>query len=66
MRRNRLADLVTRWVAEAGLATTLTELSIPDSGIEQFANDALKQWTGTFNPIPLDLDLTRQLYRSVG
>jgi len=61
----RLASMVTQWLREAGLATSLDELSIPTSGIERFVEDALKQWTGTFNPIPLDADRTRQLYRSV-
>jgi len=62
----RLARLVTDWVRMAGLATSLSELSIPNSGIEAFVDDALRQWTGTFNPIPLDSDRTRQLYHSVG
>ncbi len=61
----RLAVIVKGWLREAGLATSLDELSIPASGIERFVEDALKQWTGTFNPVPLDADLTRQLYRSV-
>ena len=62
----RLADMVTQWVSSAGLATSLGELSIPESKIESFIDDALQQWTGTFNPVPLDFDRTRQLYRSVG
>ena len=61
----RLAAMVTQWLREAGLKTSLDELSIPESGIERFVEDALKQWTGTFNPIPLDVSRTRQLYRSV-
>jgi alcohol dehydrogenase len=61
----RLADMVVNWMREAGLATSLDELSIPEAGIDAFVEDALKQWTGTFNPIPLDADRTRQLYRSV-
>ena len=61
----RLAGMVTQWLREAGLATTFDELSIPTSGIEAIVEDALKQWTGTFNPIPLDADRTRNLYRSV-
>ncbi len=60
-----LARLVTTWLREAGLATSFDELSIPQSGIDTFVEDALKQWTGTFNPVPLDADRTRQLYRSV-
>ena len=61
----RLAEMVVNWMREAGLATSLDELSIPETGIDVFVEDALKQWTGTFNPIPLDADRTRQLYRSV-
>ena len=61
----RLADLVIHWLREAGLATSLDELSIPASGIDTFVEDALKQWTGTFNPVPLDPDRTRDLYHSV-
>ncbi len=62
---DRLADMVVHWMREAGLATSLDELSIPETGIDLFVEDALKQWTGTFNPIPLDADRTRNLYRSV-
>ncbi len=61
----RLAELVIHWLREAGLATSLDELSIPASGIDLFVEDALKQWTGTFNPVPLDPDRTRGLYDSV-
>ncbi|TWU02305.1 iron-containing alcohol dehydrogenase [Stieleria varia] len=62
---DRLAELIVQWLKEAGMATSLGELSIPSSGIDVFVEEALKQWTGTFNPIPLDADRTRQLYRSV-
>ncbi len=61
----RLASMVTQWLRAAGLATSLDELSIPASGIDVFVEEAMKQWTGTFNPVPLDPDRTRQLYRSV-
>jgi alcohol dehydrogenase len=61
----RLAAMVTSWLREAGLATSFDELSIPTSGIDAFVEDALRQWTGTFNPIPLDAARTRQLYGSV-
>lgn len=61
----RLAEMVTGWLREAGLATSFDELAIPAAGIEAIVEDALKQWTGTFNPVPLDADRTRQLYRSV-
>lgn len=60
-----LADWVTEWLRQAGLATSLSELAIPTTGINDFVRDALKQWTGTFNPIPLDEESTRSLYESV-
>ncbi|MGB7329267.1 MAG: iron-containing alcohol dehydrogenase [Rubripirellula sp.] len=61
----RLASLVTCWLREAGLATSLEELSIAESAIDVMAEDALKQWTGTFNPLPLDAQRSLELYRSV-
>jgi alcohol dehydrogenase len=61
----RLASMVTQWLREAGLATSLNALQIPASGIESFVEEALQQWTGTFNPVPLDRERAEQLYRSV-
>ncbi|MCC9599287.1 iron-containing alcohol dehydrogenase [Stieleria sp. JC731] len=61
----RLAAMVTDWLQEAGLATSLNALQIPASGIESFVEEALQQWTGNFNPIPLDRQNAEQLYRSV-
>jgi alcohol dehydrogenase len=61
----RLATAVTAWLRQAGLATTLRELAIPAASIDDCVEDALKQWTGTFNPVPLDAERTRGLYRSV-
>lgn len=62
---DRLAEMVEDWMRAAGLATSLDELSIPSSDIGMFVDDALEQWTGTFNPIPLDEDSVRMLYREV-
>ncbi len=62
---DRLAEMVGGWVRSAGLATSLSELSIPTSEIEVFVEDALQQWTGTFNPIALNAESVRGLYRQV-
>ncbi|TWU63028.1 NAD-dependent methanol dehydrogenase [Crateriforma conspicua] len=62
---DRLADLVQQWVRRAGLATNLADLAIPSGQIDEFADDALRQWTGTFNPIALDADNVRSLYLDV-
>jgi alcohol dehydrogenase len=61
----RLAGLVTQWLEQAGLATSLKALQIPASGIEHFVEEALQQWTGTFNPVPLDKPTAERLYQSV-
>ncbi|MDA8745498.1 iron-containing alcohol dehydrogenase [Rubripirellula amarantea] len=60
-----LATQVTRWLELAGLATTLTQLDIQESSIEAMAQDALQQWTGTFNPVSLTSERVTELYRSV-
>ncbi len=61
----RLATLVEGWLRDAGLATVLDDLAIPAADIDALVQDALQQWTGTFNPLPLDADRTRALYHSV-
>lgn len=47
----RLANVVTDWVKLAGLHTTIQPLGIAATNIVDLAIDAMKQWTGTFNPI---------------
>jgi alcohol dehydrogenase len=47
----RLADMVTGWVKQAGLHTKIEPLGIASANIVDLAIDAMKQWTGTFNPI---------------
>ncbi len=61
----RLAERVTEWLRQAGLATSMAELSIPTGDLDELAKDAMKQWTGTFNPITLSESVTRELYQSV-
>ncbi len=61
----RLAELIESWLRQAGLATSLAELQINGETIEQLCEDALKQWTGTFNPVPLDLQRAQSLYEEV-
>ncbi len=61
----RLAQMLTQWMKRAGLATSLKELAIPATEIDLWVEDALQQWTGTFNPIPLDSTRVRGLYEAV-
>lgn len=62
---DRLADRVEHWVRSAGLAVSLSELSISASEMDRLTEDALEQWTGTFNPIALNAESVRGLYRQV-
>ena len=58
-----LADLVSRFVKMAGLKTKLAELNVTEEHFVDMAADAAQQWTGTFNPVPVDVDSLLQLYR---
>ncbi len=62
---DQLAEHVVQWLNQAGLATSLSQLSIPVNDFSSLAKEALAQWTGTFNPVALDEAVTRQLYQSV-
>lgn len=58
----RLARMVTDWLGMAQLASSLDDLAIPRDAYPQLASDAMRQWTGTFNPIALSEPIVRQLY----
>lgn len=58
-----LARFVQHLVALAGLETELGALKIPIGSLEQLAEDATQQWTGTFNPRKLSQQDFFQLYR---
>ena len=45
-----IARFVEQLVREAGLAMRLSELEVDRDRLPQLASDALKQWTGEFNP----------------
>ena len=57
-----LADYVQQLAASAGLHTLLTDCGVTEHDVQQLAVDATKQWTGTFNPCPLQEGDFRQLY----
>lgn len=62
----RLAGLVTGWLAQAGLPTTLEECGVEPNRLTELANEAAKQWTASFNPRPITaadfVDLYREAY----
>jgi alcohol dehydrogenase len=58
-----LAAFVQHLVRLSGLKTDLNGMGIPAEAVNQLAQDATKQWTGTFNPRAVGLDEFQQLYR---
>ncbi len=59
-----LSDYLTQLLERAELATKLEQLSVPASNLPQLAKDAADQWTGTFNPRPVDPANLQALYEA--
>ncbi len=59
----RLAGLLDHLLRQAELATRLQALPVPRDALPQLAQDAAKQWTGRFNPRPVDARVLEELYR---
>ena len=57
-----LADAVQQFVRAAGLATQLNELGVEREKLGQLAGEAAKQWTGNFNPRPVDAESLLGIY----
>jgi len=62
---DRLADIIESFLHDAGLKRSFEQLNIPEDQIPILAQDALGQWTGTFNPVPLDHQNVQSLYHDV-
>jgi alcohol dehydrogenase class IV len=57
-----LSDHLYQLARAGGLPATLRELGVNESDLPALAADAATQWTGTFNPRPLDETAARLLY----
>ena len=57
-----LADYLAELVAMAGLAGRISECGVPREVLPKLAADAARQWTGTFNPRPVDEASLLKLY----
>lgn len=62
---DRLAERIRGLLRQAGLAVSLADLQVPEQVIPALSQEALQQWTGHFNPIPLDLQRAESLYAAV-
>lgn len=58
-----LAEHVKTLVASAGLPTNLTQCNVNSDLIPTLAQEAVKQWTGNFNPRPVDVDSLKEMYQ---
>ena len=58
----QLARYLTAVVKDWGLPTSLEECHVRTDLIPTMADEAAKQWTGTFNPRPVDVSSLRELY----
>jgi len=58
-----LARCLTGWVQSAGCPTALKACGVDRDRLPQLARDAAQQWTGTFNPRPVDAVQLEELYR---
>ena len=57
-----LADFVRWMVAESGSPTSLSECNVDPNLFDQMSQEAAAQWTGNFNPRPVDADSLKELY----
>ena len=57
-----LAEYVCSLVSASKSPTTLAECGIDQSLIPTMAQEATSQWTGNFNPRPVDADCLKELY----
>lgn len=61
---DRIAGLVRELTRMARLPTNLTECGVDRSLLPRMAEEAAQQWTGTFNPRPVDAASLLQLYEA--
>jgi alcohol dehydrogenase len=59
----KLAEFISKLVKKAGGPTTLRECGVEATALTDLAELAAKQWTGNFNPRPVDEASLEELYR---
>ena len=60
---DRLAEYIVSMIQAVGAPTTLNECNVDPSLFPTLAQEAAKQWTGNFNPRPVDAESLEELYR---
>ncbi len=59
----QLASWLTETLRKANLSSKLSQLGIAGTAVGDLATAAAKQWTGSFNPRPVDAQSLGKLYR---
>lgn len=59
-----LAETLTEFCFHVGLETKLSKIGVKQEQLPQLAAAAAKQWTGTFNPVPVDESSLLEIYKS--
>lgn len=59
-----LAEFVSTLVSAAGLQVELKQMGIEQGRLSELANAAAEQWTGTFNPRPVDSSSLLGIYQN--
>eukprot|EP00456_Euglypha_rotunda_P009579 TRINITY_DN1219_c0_g2_i2.p2 TRINITY_DN1219_c0_g2~~TRINITY_DN1219_c0_g2_i2.p2 ORF type:complete len:404 (-),score=108.16 TRINITY_DN1219_c0_g2_i2:3366-4577(-) len=60
----KLAGRVAQFASRSGLPTNLAQCGVAREKLPLLAEDAAKQWTGTFNPRPVDESSLLELYEA--
>jgi alcohol dehydrogenase len=59
-----LAAYLGQLISRSGMPTNLAQCGVARAMLPQMAEDAAKQWTGTFNPRPVDESSLLELYEA--
>jgi alcohol dehydrogenase len=63
LRGEELARRLEELAEAGGLRANLRSAGISENELPELAADAAEQWTGTFNPRPLDIEGAIEIYR---
>ncbi len=61
---DHLGSRLTTMIRSAALPTTLAEIGIEEGAIPALAEQAAKQWTASFNPVPVGTAELEEIYKS--
>lgn len=59
-----LAETLAGFCEHSGLKIRLSEIGVNEEQLPQLAAAAAKQWTGTFNPVPVDEEALLKIYHA--